>query len=97
MTNVADLINGSTVVMFSWVKCPFCVRAKALLGPLTTDMKVYEIDTMEGGDDMKAQIERDYNHDTVPAIFIKGIFVGGCSDVQALNSEGKLVPMLSAN
>lgn len=95
MPAVADLIGKNTVVVFSWVHCPFCVKAKAILAPLTNDLMVYEIDQMEGGGDMKAQIEKAYHHDTVPAIFIRGTFVGGCDTIEGLHKQGKLTTMIS--
>lgn len=91
---VAELIPQHKVVMFSWVHCPYCVRAKEILKPLVNDMQVYEVDEMENGENLRKQIYDTYNHDTVPAIFINGEFVGGCSDLQALQKSGELAKKL---
>ncbi|KAG5499229.1 hypothetical protein JIQ42_04042 [Leishmania sp. Namibia] len=92
---VAELITRNKVVMFSWVTCPFCVRAKEILQPLSTDMCVYECDQMPDGEELRKQILKTYNHETVPAIFINGEFIGGCSDLQALHKSGALAKQLA--
>lgn len=92
---VAELIPQHKVVMFSWVHCPFCVRAKEILKPYASDMKVYEVEEMENGEDLRAQLYKSYQHETVPAIFINGEFIGGCSDLQALQQSGELAKKLA--
>lgn len=93
--SVAELSKQHQVVMFSWVHCPFCVRAKAILNPLVKDMKVYEVDEMPNGEELRKQIYAAYKHETVPAIFIHGEFVGGCSDIQDLQKKGQLEAKLA--
>jgi glutaredoxin 3 len=93
--SLAALSVSKRVVIFSWVQCPYCVRAKELFAGLTKDVVAYDIDKMPEGGAIKAEIEKQFNHDTVPAVFIKGKFVGGFSDCNALHQQGKLVPMLS--
>ncbi|KAG5501430.1 hypothetical protein JKF63_03243 [Porcisia hertigi] len=92
---VAELIRQNKVVMFSWVHCPFCVRAKDILKPLVKDLKVYECDELPNGEDLRAQILKTYNHETVPAIFIDGDFIGGCSDLQSIEKSGVLAKKLA--
>ncbi|KPI84695.1 glutaredoxin-like protein [Leptomonas seymouri] len=92
---VNSLISLHKVVMFSWVHCPYCVRAKEILKPLVTDMKVYEVEEMQNGEDLRKQIYDTYKHETVPAIFINGEFIGGCSDLQALQKSGELAKKLA--
>ncbi|EPY35685.1 glutaredoxin 3 [Strigomonas culicis] len=93
--SVAELVAKSKVVVFSWIHCPFCVRAKDILKPLVKDLQVYEVDTMPNGEDLREQIFKQYEHDTVPAIFINGKFIGGCSDLQALQKSGELSKLLA--
>ncbi|KAG5475311.1 hypothetical protein LSCM1_03424 [Leishmania martiniquensis] len=92
---VAELIAANKVVVFSWVTCPFCVRAKELLKPLAKDLRVYECDQMPNGEDLRKEIFSKYGHETVPAIFINGEFIGGCSELQALQRSGGLTKKLS--
>ncbi|KEG13597.1 glutaredoxin [Trypanosoma grayi] len=94
MVSLATLRGANKVVMFSWVTCPYCNRAEKLLQPMTTDLKIHYVDKMGEGEALREEIRKLYQHETVPAIFINGEFVGGCSDVEALDREGKLSAML---
>jgi len=73
--------------------CPYCVRAKSLLGK--KGISYDEIDVMM---DMKAREEmlaKSGGARTVPQIFIGDTHVGGCDDLYALERDGKLDPLLS--
>lgn len=94
--SVAALIKADKVVMFSWVTCPYCVKAKQILAPLVKDMKVYECDQMANGEQLRKEIYATYKHETVPAIFFNGEFVGGCDSIQALQASGDLQKKLAA-
>ncbi|CAJ1027775.1 Glutaredoxin/Glutathione S-transferase, N-terminal domain containing protein, putative [Leishmania lindenbergi] len=94
-TAVAELIRQNKVVVFSWVQCPFCTRAKSILTSVTKDVRVYECDQMANGEDLRHQILKAYQHETVPAIFINGEFVGGCSDLEAMQKSGDLAKRLA--
>lgn len=50
---------------------------------------------MSEGNSIKQALESQYNHSTVPAIFINGSFIGGCSDLESLQGSGQLQQMLS--
>ena len=91
---VAKLIASNQVVIFSWVRCPYCVKAKALLQPLSKDVAVYDVDKMENGEALHNEVIKMTGQETVPAVFINGKFIGGFSDTDALHRQGKLVPML---
>ena len=73
--------------------CPYCRRAKALLG----ERGVAQIDEI----DLDAQpAERETmvrltGRRSVPQIFIGDTHVGGCDDLMALDSRGGLVPLLN--
>jgi glutaredoxin 3 len=74
--------------------CPYCIRAKALLtkkGATFTEIDVSGDARLRG-----AMIERAQGRMTVPQIFIGTTFVGGCDDLYALESAGKLDPLLAA-
>ena len=73
--------------------CPYCVRAKDLLTRKGVEFTEYDV-TMGGP--LKAEmLERAPGHTTVPQIFINGRHVGGSDDLHALDSAGKLDPMLA--
>lgn len=72
--------------------CPYCVRAKELLGRKGVEYTEYDV-TMGGP--LKAEmVERASGGTTVPQIFINGRHVGGCDDLHALDAAGELDPLL---
>lgn len=91
---LSQLVAADSVVIFSWVTCPYCAKAKALLGDMTKDLAIYDIDQMPEGDALHKEIIQATKQETVPAIFIKGQFIGGASDVEELHKQGKLEPMI---
>ena len=81
------------VTIYTTPICPYCVRAKSLLGK--KGVSYDEIDVMM---DMKAREEmlaKSGGARTVPQIFIGDTHVGGCDDLYALERDGKLDPLLS--
>lgn len=71
--------------------CPFCVRAKALLGKKGVAFE--EID-VEGSDDLRRWLVEASGQMTVPQIFVGERSLGGFSDIDALDRQGKLDPIL---
>eukprot|EP00672_Neobodo_designis_P015538 CAMPEP_0174849642 /NCGR_PEP_ID=MMETSP1114-20130205/16682_1 /TAXON_ID=312471 /ORGANISM="Neobodo designis, Strain CCAP 1951/1" /LENGTH=98 /DNA_ID=CAMNT_0016084019 /DNA_START=44 /DNA_END=340 /DNA_ORIENTATION=- len=93
---LAQMTGANAVVIFSWVRCPFCRKAKDLLNGLSKDVAVYELDQMADGNALHQEIISATNgHDTVPAIWVRNQFVGGFSDVDALHKQGKIAQMLA--
>mmetsp|Transcript_14207 Transcript_14207/g.30002 ORF Transcript_14207/g.30002 Transcript_14207/m.30002 type:complete len:114 (-) Transcript_14207:301-642(-) len=91
---VEATMNSAPLVMFSKTFCPFCKRAKALLGEYTQEMKVYELD---GRDDMKEcqdALEEIAGKRSVPQVFIGGASIGGFDDTAGLHNAGKLEGLL---
>ncbi len=71
--------------------CPYCVRAKALLD--RKGVPYVEIDA-EGKDELRTWLAEVTGQRTVPQIFVDGRPLGGFSDVDALDREGRLDPIL---
>ena len=95
MTSLNDLIAANDVVIFSWLRCPYCKKVKEFLFAKKIEYKDYLLEQMGvEGESIHAEIKRRHNHETVPAVFIKGQFIGGCDDTLALDKAGKLAPML---
>jgi len=81
-----------TIEIYTTPTCPYCLAAKALLdnkGVAYTEMTVI-------GDPAKRQemLERANGSHTVPQIFIDGQHIGGFDDMNALDRQGKLDPLL---
>ena len=72
--------------------CPYCKRAKSLLDAKGAEYTDFEIDKNPELRDV--MIERANGGSTVPQIFIGDTHVGGCDDLFALESAGKLDSLL---
>eukprot|EP00877_Chromochloris_zofingiensis_P006705 jgi/Chrzof1/2288/Cz11g09280.t1 len=96
-SKVEKYVEDNPVVVFSWTGCPFCKNAKALLSDLGAKYTAVELDTMDDGKAIRAELAKFTDRTSVPNIFIKGNNVGGCNDgpgIMTLHKQGKLVPML---
>lgn len=74
--------------------CPYCTRAKSLLG--TKGASFEEHDISSGGPLRAEMLERSGGRTTVPQIFIGGQHIGGSDDLAALDRDGKLDALLAA-
>lgn len=79
------------VVIYTASYCPYCRAAKALFD--SKGMPFEEVD-VEGDDAKRAWLVKVTGQRTVPQIFIDEKPYGGFSDIQALDKEGKLDPLL---
>ncbi len=79
------------VTVYTKQNCPFCVRAKRLL-----DKKgvAYEEVSVEGKDELRTWLVEKTGQMTVPQIFAGERSLGGFSELDALDREGKLDPIL---
>lgn len=86
-------MSQKKVEIYTWRTCPFCIRAKALLDSKGVQYTEYAID---GDEDARAKMaERAQGRRTVPQIFVDTTHhVGGCDDLYALESQGKLNELL---
>ena len=81
------------VEIYTKMFCPYCVRAKRLLGEKGVDFEEYDITL--GGPQRAEMIQRAHGRTTVPQVFIDGTHVGGSDDLAALERAGKLDPLLA--
>ncbi|NTW71458.1 MAG: glutaredoxin [Eubacteriaceae bacterium] len=81
----------SEVIIYTWSYCSFCNYAKKLLSSKNISFTEINIDN---DDDTFQEQALKTGHRTVPFIFIGGKFIGGYTDLKALNDSGKLDLML---
>jgi glutaredoxin 3 len=79
------------VTVYTTSSCPSCVRAKALL---TRKGIAFEEIQVEGDDARRAWLVEATGQRTVPQVFAGERSLGGFSDLDALDREGKLDPIL---
>ncbi len=82
------------VEIYTWRTCPFCIRAKQLLTKKGVHFTEYSIDGDEAARNKMAQ--RSNGRRSLPQIFINNCHVGGCDDIHALDSQGKLDELLAS-
>ena len=81
------------VIIYTTPICPYCVRAKSLLGK--KGVTYAEVDVMMDQKARDEMLAKSGGARTVPQIFIGDTHVGGCDDLYALDRDGKLDPLLS--
>ncbi|HIK33263.1 MAG TPA: glutaredoxin 3 [Oscillatoriales cyanobacterium M59_W2019_021] len=80
------------VEIYTWSRCPFCIRAKALLDSKGVEYTEYTIDGDEDARDTMS--ERANGRRSLPQIFINNRHIGGCDDLHDLDHRGELDPLL---
>jgi glutaredoxin 3 len=83
----------ANVEIYTWATCPYCIRAKWLLGWKGVKYTEYKIDGDESA--RQAMAERANGKRSVPQIFINNEHIGGCDDLYALDSQEKLDNLLA--
>ena len=83
----------ATVEIYTGMFCGYCERAKRLLKSKGVDYIEIPVDI--NADERMRMVERAGGRRTVPQIFIDGVHVGGSDELQALDRDGKLDPMLT--
>lgn len=81
------------VVVYTWTFCPYCVRAKNLLKQKGV---AFEEINLDGKDEELARLQNRTHFRTVPQIFIGDEFIGGFTELAALDSSGELDKKLSS-
>lgn len=86
---------SAKVEIYTWSRCPFCIRAKGLLDRKGVEYNEYCID---GDEDARDKMrERANGRSSLPQIFINDRHVGGCDDLYALEKQGELDNLLEGS
>lgn len=88
---MSDAATPKVEIYTKW-GCPYCARAKQLLGEKGVAYEEYDV-TM-GGPKKAEMVERVPGAATVPQILIDDEAIGGCDDLHALDRAGKLDALL---
>ncbi|XP_012274163.1 glutaredoxin-C4-like isoform X2 [Orussus abietinus] len=87
---IDQLIASDTVVIFSKTHCPYCKMAKEIFGKINKKFTAIELDERDDGDEIQNILGEMTGARTVPRVFVKGICLGGGSDVKSLYNSGEL-------
>jgi glutaredoxin 3 len=98
-TTVDDFVSGNEIAMFSFTTCPFCRRAKDALDERGISYQTIELDELEGnqGNEIRAMLGKKTKRTSVPSIFVRGTYIGGCNDgpgLMPLLASGELEKLL---
>mmetsp|Transcript_9578 Transcript_9578/g.19281 ORF Transcript_9578/g.19281 Transcript_9578/m.19281 type:complete len:97 (-) Transcript_9578:135-425(-) len=85
MPSIEDTIAQNDMVVFSSSTCPFCSKA---LGALKESG--YEPLVIEADGDQRKELAAKCGSTSVPKVFVKGNFIGGCND----GGMGGTLPLL---
>ena len=84
---VAEVITSAPVVVFAASWCPFCKHAKVALKEAGIEFKDVEVT-----DAQKTELKALTAKTSVPQVFVKGQFIGGCNH----GGLGGTVPLLKS-
>lgn len=81
------------VILYGTRFCPYCVAARRLLRSKCVDFHDIPVD---GEPALRRLVAERSQRDTVPQIWIGEYHVGGFTDLQALDRDGRLDQLLAA-
>ena len=79
------------VQVYSKQQCAFCVRAKALLQKKGVAFEEIDVEQDEA---KRLWLVEASGQRTLPQVFVDGRPLGGYTDIEALDRQGKLDPIL---
>lgn len=94
---VDAMIADNPVMMFSFSTCPFCKNAKALLDDMNVKYTAIELNEVEGGMAIRAELAKATGRTSMPNIWVGGQGIGGFNDgpgIKTLKNNGELFKML---
>jgi len=91
-TEIKDHVTGNDIVVFmkgtkNFPQCGFSGQVVQILNYLGVDYK--DVNVLES-DEMRQGIKDFTNWPTVPQLYVKGEFVGGCDIIREMFQEGEL-------
>ncbi|KAI5181631.1 glutaredoxin 3 [Nematocida sp. AWRm80] len=102
--SLKGLIGGAQIFALTATWCPHCTDLNVLLAQNNLNTITTTVDEKNPNynlQDFRDIVTSVYNHKTVPAIFVKGRFVGGFTNfkdqVDAIKSQIKDLPMLDSS
>ena len=94
-SKVMDLIRSNDVIMFSKSTCPFCLELKRFFASKGVSFAAFEVNETSVGTQIMQVLKNKSGCGTVPNVFIKGESHGGCMDIKALETSGRLDVLLA--
>ena len=86
-------MSPPAVVMYTTGWCPYCARARKLLGAKGVAFEEFNVEDLPA---KRAEMQARSGRTSVPQIFIGDRHVGGCDDLHALEEAGQLDALLAS-
>jgi glutaredoxin 3 len=83
---------SASVLIYLTEWCPFCQRAKALLKKKNVSFTEIDVDDRP---ELRSWLVSSSGQRTVPQVFINGQPVGGYTDLEKIDRQGKLDALLA--
>ena len=81
------------VLVFTSQPCGYCSAAKSLLDQVGV---AYDETDLTGDPEARLALSERSGQRTVPQIFVGEVHVGGYTELRALHSAGKLLPLVNS-
>ena len=96
--NINNEINSNDVVLFmkgtpAFPMCGFSAAVVEILSKL--GVKFSSVNVLES-DEMREGIKKFSNWPTIPQLYVKSEFIGGCDIIREMNESGELLELLSS-
>jgi monothiol glutaredoxin len=94
---IREIVNSTPVVLFmkgnkDFPQCGFSAKVVHILGKLGVDY--VDINVLED-DELRHNIKTYSNWPTIPQLYVKGEFIGGCDIVTEMFLAGELEPLFA--
>jgi glutaredoxin len=85
-----QLIERSNVVLFANRGCAFSKRLRGFMASITSDIITVEVNAIPDSTKIQQEVSERSGSMRYPQLFVKGKYVGGALDVEALSRTGEL-------
>lgn len=97
LDEIQNLITNNEVVLFmkgntNFPQCGFSASVAATLQKMNINFK--DINVLES-DEMRQAIKEFSNWPTIPQLYVKGEFIGGCDIIREMHESGELAELFS--
>jgi len=83
-------------LIYSKSYCPYCAQVRGLFSKIDVEYKAINLDEVQEGDQILDGLMGITQRKTVPQVFIKSQFIGGCDDTVGMLDSGELKKKLDA-
>ncbi|EUB63258.1 Thioredoxin reductase 3 [Echinococcus granulosus] len=80
-------INNAAVLVFAKSFCPYCKKVMERFNNLKIPFGYLDLDLKKNGSDYQKMLQEITGRTTVPQVFFRGEFIGGCDDVMAIDDD----------